>query len=292
MDIPANLSGAALLAALAGLGLIVGVLTGLFGVGGGFMVTPLLRVLFGVPYSLAVGSSLTFIIGTSASGVSRHLRLGNVEVKGTLILAGGGMCGATLGGRLHEFLRGLLAGGGRDDFTAMMHGLFIVVLLTTAWLVARDPRPSGRGKTLLQRVRLGPRVSLPQANLEHVSLPGLCAAGMLVGLLTGMLGIGGGVLLMPVLLVVVGLTAHQAVGTSLGVVLMASIAGTIEHARHGHVNLWIAMMMLAGSAVGVQIGAWLCGRLHARRLRGYFAVLVLVVAVVLAADLATMIVRG
>jgi len=292
MDIPASLSGPMLLAALGGFGLVVGVLTGLFGVGGGFMVTPLLQVLFGVPYSLAVGSSLSFIIGTSATGAARHLRLGNVEVKCTLILAGGGMCGAMLGGRLHVLLRGWLEAGGRDNFTPMMHGCFIVLLVLTAWLVARDPHRRGRGKTLLQRLPLGPHVALPQANLEHVSLPGLCIVGMLVGVVTGMLGIGGGVLFMPILLVVVGLTAHQAVGTSLGVVLMSAIAGTILHGSEGNVNLWIAMTMLAGSAVGVQIGAWICDRLHARRLRGYFAVLVLVVAIVLAADLAKMIVRG
>ncbi len=92
-EIPANLSGAPLLLVLGAMGLVVGIATGLFGVGGGFMITPLLNAMLGIPYSLVVGSSLSFTIGTSSGAWARHLRLGNVEVKTMIILGGAAVCG-------------------------------------------------------------------------------------------------------------------------------------------------------------------------------------------------------
>ncbi|MCK4601903.1 MAG: sulfite exporter TauE/SafE family protein, partial [Phycisphaerae bacterium] len=160
LDFNAYLQGPTLLLALAAFGLAVGILTGLFGVGGGFMVVPLLNVLFGIDYSLAVGSSLSFIIGTSASGASRHMRLRNFAPRATLILAIASMLGAVLGATLNKFFKEIL---GEHNYTLMMHGLFVIVLLATAWLMFR--RPAGRhgAKSLLQRLRLPPRVDLPAA---------------------------------------------------------------------------------------------------------------------------------
>ena len=106
--VDAYLDGPMLLAGLAGLGLVVGVLTGLFGVGGAFMATPLLNVLFGIPYPHAVASSLSFTIGTSASGVRRHLRLGNFESRSIVMLACGAFAGSLLGGKANVSLQGLM----------------------------------------------------------------------------------------------------------------------------------------------------------------------------------------
>jgi uncharacterized membrane protein YfcA len=284
-QISAYLGGPALLCVLAALGVVIGVLTGLFGVGGGFLITPLLIVLLGIDESLAVGSSLCFIIGTAAAGCRRHARLNNVEPRCTLILSAGAMCGAVLGTVLHELLRAGLSGGALD-FKALMRGLYVALLVVTGYLVYREPREHGSGKTLLQRLPLPPRVELPAAGLTGVSLPGLCLVGVGVGILTGLLGVGGGVLFMPILLLVVGLTAHQAVGTSLGVILFSSIAGTLHHGMLGNVSLWIAMALLVGSSLGVQLGAWLCVQFHADRIRRYFAIIVFLAAAVVAADLA------
>ena len=292
LELPsAYLGGAALLAALAALGTVIGVLTGLFGVGGGFLITPLLIVLLGIDESLAVGSSLCFIIGTAAAGLRRHMRLKNVEPKSMLILSVGAIGGTVLGAMLHEFLRSALAEGALD-FKEMMRILFVVLLVGTAWLVYRGPARHESGKSLLQRLRGWPRVDLPAAGLRDVSLIGLCLVGGLIGVSTGLLGIGGGVLFMPMLLLVVGLRAHQAVGTSLGVVLFSSITGTVEHGVAGNVNLVAAMALLVGSTLGVQLGAWLCAELHATRIRRYFAIIVFLAAVMVAADLAVKLVRG
>ena len=281
-QIEAYLTGPTLLAALAALGLGVGVLTGLFGVGGAFLMNPLMIIVLGIDQSLVVGSSLCFTIGTAASGVSRHIRMKNVAVKTFLIVSGGAVCGAVLGARLHQWLRGKYSGG---DFRLTILCLYLLLLACTAALVLRGPSRRHGGRSLLQRLPLPPRIELPGAALRGVSLVGLVAVGLIIGLINGLLGIGGGVLLMPLMLVVIGLTPHQAVGTGLGVIALSSIVGTVEHALVGNVSLWIAMAALVGSTVGVQIGASICSRLRGKRLRQYFAAVVLLAAVLVAADI-------
>jgi len=282
LNIDGYLQGPLLLAALAGFGLVVGFLTGLFGVGGAFAVTPLLNVGFGIPYGLAIGSSLSFTVGTSCSGLRRHVRLGNFEPRSTIILAVGSVVGAVLGATLN---RSCYLALGRQRYTLTMHGLFVVLLVLTAWLVGRKNTGRPAGPSPLQRLPLGPRMDLPAANLSAVSVPGLCILGVAVGITTGMMGIGGGVLFVPLLILALGLGPHQAVGTSLGVVVFGSMAGTIKYSLNGNVNLWIVMSLLVSSVVGVQIGAWLCQRLDAARLRRYLAILIVLVALAVATRL-------
>ena len=279
------LSGPALLCALVALGFAVGVLTGLFGVGGAFSIVPLLNVALGVPYPLAIGSSLCYTVGASSAGLARHMRLGNYEPRSVLVLAAASMVGAVGGGTLNRFAETAL---GQRRYTLLMHGLFIVLLTVTAWLIARrDGRQDAPGRTPLQRLPLPPYIDLPRAGLARVSLVGLGLVGAMVGVLAGMMGIGGGVLLIPALVLVVGLSPHQAVGTSLGVVLFSAMAGGAKYALDDHVSMWIVMPLLVSSVFGVQLGAWICQGLQARRLRRYFALLVLAVAAMLAVDAAT-----
>lgn len=282
-EIPSVLSGPALVAALAALGLAVGVLTGLFGAGGAFLLNPLLNVLLGIPYTLAAGSSLSFIIGTSAAGWSRHLRLGNVAGKTMTILAGGSVCGALLGARLHLHLEAALSAWGPEAFTLTMHALFVLMLLPVAGLVLTWS-PHAASRSLLQRLPLGPYITIRRVGLHGVSLPGLCMVGLGIGVFSGLMGIGGGVLLMPVMMLAVGLDVRQAVGTSLGVILFGSIAGALMYGHSGQVNLWIVMSLLVGSTFGVQIGAYLNRRLQAGRIRRGFAVLALLCVALLIFD--------
>jgi len=253
-----HMSGLPLLCALAGLGWAIGVLTGLFGVGGGFLITPVLIVAFGIDESLAVGSSLSLIIGTGAAGLARHARLGNVEPKSMLVLGGGAVAGAVLGTELHVYLRASLGLAGPVGFPVAMRGLYVVLLVVTGWLVLRGSAERGGRRSLLQRLPLPPRVDLPRASLTGVSLFGMSLVGVFVGVVSGLLGVGGGVLFMPILLLVVGLSAHQAVGTSLGVVLFASVAGTIKHGLAGR---YFALVVFAAAAA---VAADLAGRLLAQ----------------------------
>jgi len=266
-----------LVGCLLAMGLGIGVLTGMFGVGGGFLITPILESVFGFNFTIAVGSGLASIAGTGAAGAARHGRLGNLERKTIVLLVFGSVPGALLGAELHEFMREILG----EHFAQVMRGLFVALMLAAALLVWKAPERDPQTRSLLQRLPVGPFVNLRRAGLEGVSLPGLVAVGLGVGVLVGLLGVGGGVLFMPVLILVVGMSAHQAVGTSLGVVLCSAIVATMRYGLTGQVSLWIAMSILTGSAVGIQIGSWICTRLRPQRLRRGFAVLVVAAAILL-----------
>jgi uncharacterized membrane protein YfcA len=268
-------------AALGALGFALGIVSGLFGVGGGFLSTPLLRVLFGVSYPVAIGSSLVNILGTSAAGTISHYRRGNVKPKAVMLIGIGSVAGVLIGDAI---LRGMVHVFG-DHYTSVMHGLYIVLLGLISWRVSRGREEAPTDHGLLHRLPLGPRVDLGGAHLSGLSAPGLAGLGVLGGILAGAMGIGGGVLFVPILILAVGFTAHQAVGTSLGTILVASIVGVAVKGWHGEVDMGIGMALLVGSSIGAQAGAALCEKLHARRLKQYFAVLVLLAAVLVAADL-------
>lgn len=278
----AALSTGVLLGLLVMLGLGIGCLTGLFGVGGAFMLNPLLIVVFGLDETMVVASSLSFTVGTATSGLIRHMRSSNVEFRSMILLGLGAVVGVLIGAQLHVGIKGAMRPAG---FNVLVLALYLALLLLTVWTVFRGSSGGEARKSLLQRLPLPPRVDIPAAGLVGVSVPGIFLVGMAIGATNGLLGIGGGVLFMPLLLVV-GLSAHQAVGTSLGVVLFSSIVGTTQYALAGHVNLWLVLSLLAGSIFGVQIGAWINDRLHAKKLRRSFALIVLVAAVIVAADLA------
>lgn len=272
---------------LALLGFVIGILTGLFGVGGGFLVVPLLNVLLGVPYGIAVGSSLCFILGTSSLALPGHVKKGNVEPLAVLYLSVGSALGALAGDWLQDFLVFFAAGGDKTIFVRLMHGLFIVLLLLTAALLVKNPSKAGAGPKPLQRLPLPPRVNFDRSKLTDVSIPGLIAIGFLVGVLTGLLGIGGGVLFMPLLLLVVGLEPKQAVGTSLGVVMAASLAGAAKKllSDEPKISLVVIVGLFAGSFLGVKIGVRLCEVLHGGKIRNYFVAVILAALAVIVYDL-------
>ncbi|MDP6635117.1 MAG: sulfite exporter TauE/SafE family protein [Phycisphaerae bacterium] len=267
-----------LVGCLLAMGLCIGTLAGLFGVGGGFLTVPILESMFGFNFTISVGSNLASAAGTSAVGVARHGKLGNVEPRTVVLLALGSVPGALFGAEIHQWLYDSLG----DGFRQLMRGLFVALMLAAAWLIWRGPRETTHGKSPLQRLAIGPYVDLPRAGILHVSLPGMLAMGLGVGVLVGLMGVGGGVLFMPLLVMAVGMSVHQAVGTSLGVVFCSAVVAVLRYGFKGNVSLWIALSILTGSAVGVQFGSWMCNRLHARRLRRYFALLVLGAAVMLA----------
>ncbi|MBS3733895.1 MAG: sulfite exporter TauE/SafE family protein [Phycisphaerae bacterium] len=275
-------NGGPLVVLLVALGLGIGTLTGLFGVGGAFLLNPILIIVFGMSEATVIGSSLSFTIGTGAGGTARHMRRGNVEFRSMFIIGVGAIVGAVLGADLLVWLQKSL---GATAYESTIRASYLALLLLTAWVTFRDPSATASRHSVLQRTPIPPHVKLPAAKLAGVSVPGLVGVGVLIGLTKGLLGIGGGVLFMPLLLLVVGLSAHQAVGTSLGVVLFSSAAGTIQHGLHDNVNLVMVMALVVGSSVGVQAGAWMCERLAARRLRRYFAAIAFLAAVMVAADL-------
>jgi len=271
-----------LIGCLLGVGLFIGTLAGLFGVGGGFLTVPILESLFGFNFTISVGSNLASTAGMSAAGAARHGKLGNVEPRTMILLSLGAVPGALLGTEIHQWFYDLAG----DGFRQLMRGMFVALMLAVAWLVWKGPKQIAGGKSPLQRLAIGPYVDLPRAGILGVSLPGMIAMGLGVGILVGLMGVGGGVLFMPLLVMFVGMSVHQAVGTSLGVALCSTVVAVVRYGFNDQVSLWIALSILTGSAVGVQFGSWLCIRSHARRIRRYFALLVLVAAAMLAVRIA------
>lgn len=280
---------------LAGLGFIIGILAGVFGVGGGFLLVPLMNILLGIPIEIAAGSATCYIIGTSTTGVIKHYHKGNMEIKAALYISFGSIFGAVSGDILQDILV-LLAGGNKTLFEQIMQGVFVLLLVLIALVMSRkssyDEKSDIRPITFLQKMKLGPDTDLPHSKQIGVNIIGLFGIGFSGGLLTGLMGVSGGVLFMPVLVLGVGLAPHLAVGTSLAVVLVGSISAVIKKglSGDGKVSLPVAIALLAAGTVGVRIGISISHKLHGEKLKKYFSIIVLLAAVMVAVKLLTSII--
>ena len=267
------------------LGFCVGVLTGLFGVGGGFLLTPALKALFGVPYPIAVGTDLVQIFLTGSVSAYRHQRAGNVELRLGLVLGVGAVAGAEVGLRIQNALESIgevsVSGSGITLLDLVLGGLFVVLLASVAVLVWRETR-SGRGDGVdtrvaraLRRIRLRPLIALPRSDLAGISVWVPLTMGFGVGILTGLMGVGGGFINFPLLIYVLGVPTHVAIGTSAVQVLLASGYGALRHAGQRHVELPLVLLLTAGSVLGVQVGVRMVKRFKGVRIRRLFAAVLL-----------------
>jgi uncharacterized protein len=288
--------------ALAALGFIVGVIAGLFGVGGGFLLTPLLAILFRVPLPIAVGSGLCQMIGVAISALFRHQKLGQGEIKLDWMMMAGSILGVGLGARgveqLEEMGRVVLFGH-VILWSKLMLSLGYIALLTGGALwMSRDLRRRAPQQSALPpfagpltRLRLPPMTRLPRCGHE-ISAPLAGLLGLALGFVSGILGVGGGILLMPILLYGIGMSTRMAAGTGILVLAVTSLVGTLSHALQGNVHLGIAMCLLAGSTIGTQIGAILTSRLPTQRLVGLFVYLIYATAIAIAFDLGRVLLAG
>ncbi|MCF7915830.1 MAG: sulfite exporter TauE/SafE family protein [Spirochaetaceae bacterium] len=282
-----SLSGLPFYAALLAVGLGIGVLTGFFGVGGGFLVVPILNVLLGINYEIAVGSSLSFIIGTSFAGLVKQRKLGNVHfrVAGYIII--GSVLGAVLGDSLQMFLLYGLAGGNTEMFTLFMHSIFIVVLIGTIFAMRTPGESETPRLPLLARVGPAPRFQIEEWGSHGFSVPGSFLVGVLIGVFTGLLGIGGGVMLVPVLLGLYGLSHQKAAGTSLAIIFATSVAAVIKKSFSDvpKISLPLTIILLVASLLGVQVGIFLVRRISGAGFRRYFIYVLLATIAMIAFDL-------
>jgi uncharacterized membrane protein YfcA len=249
------------------LGLGVGIIGGFFGMGGAWMVTPALNVL-GFPMAFAIGTDITHMAGKSLISTMRHAKFGNVDYKLSLIMVFGTIGGLEIGARNIMWLERI----GKIDFYVRCG--YLVLLTGIAWLVFADvlkrrnkdraARSAGRPldqlatgiewyKTL-QRINIPPVVAFPKAGIRcSVWLP--VAVAFFTGWLAGVLGIGGGLVRMPSLIYLIGVPTHVAVGTDLFEIAISGLYGAGTYSYKGRVELWAALIMLIGAAVGAQIGA-------------------------------------
>jgi len=280
---------------LVALGAGVGFVAGIFGIGGGFLLTPLLTVVFGIPLPIAIGSGLCQMTGTGTSALLRHRAIGQGEIRFDVLMLAGSLLGVDAGARTVSYLAAAgfvsLAGHRVTVLRIVIEGAYAVLLLGIASLFWRQSR--GRADDLeyvrggpLARVALGPRVDLPSVPLRGVSAILIAEIGLAMGFLSGVLGIGGGVALMPVLIYGFGFPIRQASGTGIVVLIATAALGTFEHALRGNVDLRLSMVLLVGASVSAQFGALLTHRLEAMTLRRVFAAVVLATVVAVAWDLA------
>jgi uncharacterized membrane protein YfcA len=285
-------------------GLFVGYFAGMFGIGGGFLLTPLLMFGFGVPAPVAVGSALSQKCGTSVASFLKYRHLKRGEPRIDLIMMGGSLIGVDAGTRLLAYWTGLGTWRVNGREIPLVNGaldvLFIVLLTGVSAYVFHDVwtarRTGPRGdRTIpgpLTRIRIPPYVDLPRVQLERVSVPVLSYTGFLLGVASGVMGIGGGVVFLPILLYGYGLSARNAAGTGI-LLLAATVAlGTFEQALHGYVSLELALAILAGSSIGSQLGAWTTHVLPNRTLRLLFGILVVATIMMIAVDLARLVLGG
>lgn len=284
----ANISVNALVIILLGGG--VGLLSGMFGVGGGFLTTPLL-ILYGIPPTVAAASAASQVTGASVSGVIAHWERGGVDMRMGAILVFGGILGSIIGAGLLSVLQ---LAGQSDTVIAI---LYVVLLGSIGWLMARDAwiaiQARKAGETIpAKKRRHHPLVaSLPfrwrfyRSGL-YISPLAPLALGFLAGVLTVLLGVGGGFILVPAMIYLLGMAARVVVGTSLFQILFVTAITTMVHAlTTGAVDIVLAALLLVGSVVGAQLGARLANRIPPDWLRLLLATIVLLVALRLAIGL-------
>ncbi len=272
------------LSLLLGLGGIVGFLSGLFGVGGGFLLTPLL-IMIGVPPTVAAASDSNQIVAASASGVYAHARAGSVDFKMGILLLVGGIAGGSVGVLLIKLLRTL---GEADLFITITYVLMLGGIGTYMFVESlenirgkprRHNRRAGARPSVYARIvgNLPWRVYFRQSKVTLSVLMPLFL-GVLVGALAAVMGVGGGFIMVPVMVYLLRMPMHAVVGTSLFQILFTCVNVTILQASVNHtVDFMLALILLFGSATGAQLGARVSRRLKGDQLKILLAVIVLAV---------------
>ena len=271
--------------AIFGLGGIVGLLSGIFGVGGGFLMTPLL-IMMGIPPTVAASSDSNQIVGASTSGTLAHFRLGNVDIKMGLLLLIGGIAGGTVGVQIIKILRQL---GNADFLISITYVLMLGFVGGYMFLESlqamrkssqgRQTAPSSKKESVYARmVRTMPFQTDFKRSGIRISVLMPLVLGTLVGILAAIMGVGGGFIMVPVMVYMLRMPMHVVVGTSLFQILFTCINVTIMQATQNHtVDFVLALLLLLGSALGTQVGAKVGKKLGGEQLKILLASLVLIV---------------
>ncbi|HEX8533608.1 MAG TPA: sulfite exporter TauE/SafE family protein [Allosphingosinicella sp.] len=265
------------------LGGVVGLLSGMVGVGGGFLTTPIL-IFYGIPPAVAVASSTTQITGTSVSGMLAHRRRRGVDYRMGAVLVAGGFLGAVAGGGLFRLLQDT---GQIDTVIAL---LYVVLLGSIGALMAKEAATSldiikPRKNAAKSSRRHNPIIAmLPmrwrfyQSGL-YISPLAPLLLGFFSGILTVLLGVGGGFLVVPAMIYLLGMSTAVVIGTSLMQILFVTAATTLIHATTTKsVDIVLAVLLLVGSVIGAQFGARFAQKAKPELLRMFLAIIVLSVA--------------
>jgi uncharacterized membrane protein YfcA len=274
---------------LLGLGGIVGFLSGIFGVGGGFLITPLLFFI-GIPPGIAVATGANQVVASSVSGVLAHLKRKTVDLKMGLVLLLSGLVGSAAG--IFVFTR-LSAAGQVDLIVQLAYVLFLgligaLMFQESLRALMRSGKPGAKPKRSHEHLlvhRLPLKMKFRASGL-YISIIPPIAVGAFVGFLGAVMGVGGGFIMVPAMIYLLGMPTKVVVGTSLFQIIFTSAFTTVLHATTSYsVDMALALLLIVGGVIGAQIGAQVGLRLKAEQLRILLALLVLAVAGKIALDL-------
>jgi len=268
---------------LLGMGAAVGFLSGMFGVGGGFLITPLL-IFYNIPPAVAVATGANQVVASSVSGVLSHFKRGTVDIKLGFMLLIGGIVGSSIGVWVFSLLRTL----GQLDLIVSV--LYVVFLGTVGGLMMLE------SVRAMMRSRAGGSVSLRRpgahmwihklpfkmrfkASKLYVSVIPVLGLGTMIGVLASIMGVGGGFIMVPAMIYLLKVPTNVVIGTSLFQIIFVAAYTTVVHATTNRtVDVVLALLLMMGSVVGAQYGAKVGQRLRGEQLRALLAGLVLLVA--------------
>ena len=273
---------------LLGLGGLVGVLSGMFGVGGGFLMTPLLFFI-GIPPAVAVATEANQIVASSFSGVLAHVKRRNVDFKMGGVLLIGGLVGAGVGVFIFNYLKGL---GQVDLLVKLCYVVFLGIvgslMFTESLQALRKSKQVSASKLRKKRTwihALPLKIRFRVSGLYISAIPPVLI-GILVGILAAIMGVGGGFVMVPAMIYLLGMPTKVVVGTSLFQIIFVTAFTTMLHATTNYtVDIVLAVLLLVGGVIGAQFGTMFGAKLKAEQLRILLAVMVLLVCVKLAFDL-------
>ena len=274
---------------LLGLGGIVGILSGMFGVGGGFLMTPLLFFI-GIPPAVAVATEANQIVASSFSGVLAHLRRKTVDLKMGTVLLIGGLIGAFLGIQLFNYLKSL---GQVDLLVKLSYVVFLSIIGSLMFVeslrtIMRSKRTGGapprrRKHTWIHALPF--KMKFRTSGL-YISVIPPVLVGIVVGVLAAIMGVGGGFIMVPAMIYLLGMPTKVVVGTSLFQIIFVTAFTTLAHATTNYtVDIALALLLMTGGVIGAQIGTRIGLKLKAEQLRILLALMVLGVVAKLGLEL-------
>ncbi len=283
------------------LGMCSGILTGLFGAGGGFIITPALNIFLGLPYNFAIGTSTCQILGASGMTLHRRAKAVAASLKVAIFISIGIPVGAFFGVRIVTNMKdlGIIKIANKTVHAQEFYftTFFCIFLaLIASWLFfdnfylrRHKSEEDDDDKGFLAWIKIPPMMNFPSIPHGAFSIPVLIAIGVTTGFLSGLLGIGGGVVIMPILFYLVGQETKYATLTSTILVFISSLFSSILHGINGNINYALVICLICGAFIGTRIGVALHHKISGKSIRKYFAFVVLAAVIMVTIKLAIII---
>jgi uncharacterized membrane protein YfcA len=298
-------------------GFVVGGMAGFFGVGGGFLITPMLNAIFGVPYPVAVGSSLSLLVGITVASTIRHSKYGNIDYKLGMVMVLGTSVGVEAGAKLLNLIKGLQnllpqTAGHHIDLLEIILSISYIVMLSLIGLsifreslktikmtrrAASGSQGSGEPEASesvkkIRSLKWKPMLRFNASGISGISLWVITGIAFATGVLSGFMGIGGGFIMMPALIYIIGCPTVIAVGTSLFSILFTAAYGSFTYSLEGNIDLVLVTSLLISSTIGSVIGASFTRKAGGPNVRMLFSLIAFVAVIIVGIKLGITVLHG